>query len=128
MVRRKVGFGDGAGALIDGFRLLSHPALRAWVIWPILINLAVFAGLAWLLTGWLTGSIQGVMDGLPEWLDFLRWIMWCSVLMMARFWRELYHYALIGAPTGVTRRAMMLVSVEPFPSLTLASQPSSRNG
>ena len=68
MGKGKVGFGDGASALINGFRHLYHPALRAWVIWPILINLAVFAGLAWLLIGWLTGSIQGVMDGLPEWL------------------------------------------------------------
>ena len=121
MVRRKVGFGDGAGALIDGFRLLSHPALRAWVIWPILINLAVFAGLAWLLTGWLTGSIQGVMDGLPEWLNFLRWIMWVlAVLMMALVFGVSFTTLtlLIGAPFYVvlTHRAMMLVSVEPFPS------------
>ena len=121
MENRRVGFGDGAGALIDGFRLLSHPALRAWVIWPILINLAVFAGLAWLLTGWLTGSIQGVMDGLPEWLDFLRWIMWVlAVLMMALVFGVSFTTLtlLIGAPFYVvlTRRAMMLVSVEPFPS------------
>ena len=92
MGKGKVGFGDGASALINGFRHLSHPTLRAWVIWPILINLAVFAGLAWLLTGWLTGSIQDVMDGLPEWLNFLRWIMWVlAVLMMALGWGELYH-------------------------------------
>ena len=121
MVRRKLGFGDGAGALIDGFRHLSNPALRAWVIWPILINLAVFAGLAWLLTGWLTGSIQGVMDGLPEWLNFLRWIMWVlAVLMMALVFGVSFTTLtlLIGAPFYVvlTRRAMMLVSVEPFPS------------
>ena len=121
MVRRKVGFGDGAGALIDGFRHLSNPALRAWVIWPILINLAVFAGLAWLLTGWLTGSIQGVMDGLPEWLNFLRWIMWVlAVLMMALVFGVSFTTLtlLIGAPFYVVlaRRAMMLVSVEPFPS------------
>ena len=121
MVRRKVGFGDGAGALIDGFRYLSHPALRAWVIWPILINLAVFAGLAWLLTGWLTGSIQGVMEDLPEWLNFLRWIMWVlAVLMMALVFGVSFTTLtlLIGAPFYVvlTRRAMMLVSVEPFPS------------
>ncbi len=121
MVRRKLGFGDGAGALIDGFRHLSNPALRAWVIWPILINLAVFAGLAWLLTGWLTGSIQGVMEDLPEWLNFLRWIMWVlAVLMMALVFGVSFTTLtlLIGAPFYVvlTRRAMMLVSVEPFPS------------
>ena len=126
MVRRKVGFGDGAGALIDGFRLLSHPALRAWVIWPILINLAVFAGLAWLLTGWLTGIIQGVMDGLPEWLNFLRWIMWVlAVLMMALVFGVSFTTLtlLIGAPFYVvlTRRAMTLVSVEPFPSANTSS-------
>ena len=120
-MRRKIGFADGAGALIDGFRHLSHPALRAWVIWPILINLAVFAGLAWLLTGWLTGSIQGVMDGLPEWLDFLRWIMWVlAVLMMALVFGVSFTTLtlLVGAPfyMVLTRRAMMLVSVEVFTS------------
>jgi CysZ protein len=117
----KVGFGDGVSALINGFRHLSHPTLRAWVIWPILINLAVFAGLAWLLTGWLTGSIQDVMDGLPEWLNFLRWIMWVlAVLMMALVFGVSFTTLtlLIGAPFYVvlTRRAMTLVSVEPFPS------------
>ena len=121
MKQGKVGFGDGATALIDGFRYLSHPALRAWVIWPILINLAVFAGLAWLLTGWLTGSIQGVMDGLPEWLNFLRWIMWVlAVLMMALVFGVSFTTLtlLIGAPFYVvlTRQAMTLVSIEPFPS------------
>ena len=126
MGKGKVGFGDGASALINGFRHLSHPALRAWVIWPILINLAVFAGLAWLLIGWLTGSIQGVMDGLPEWLDFLRWIMWVlAVLMMALVFGVSFTTLtlLIGAPFYVvlTRRAMTLVSVEPFPSANTSS-------
>lgn len=121
MTKGKVGFGDGLGALIDGFRHLSHPALRAWVVWPILINLAVFAVLAWLLTGWLAGSIQSVVDGLPEWLSFLRWIMWVlAVLMMALVFGVSFTTVtlLIGAPFYVvlTRRAMMLVSVEPFPT------------
>ena len=126
MGKGKVGFGDGAGALINGFRHLFHPAVRSWVIWPILINLAVFAGLAWLLIGWLTGSIQGVMDGLPEWLDFLRWIMWVlAVLMMALVFGVSFTTLtlLIGAPFYVvlTRRAMTLVSVEPFPSANTSS-------
>ena len=126
MGKGKVGFGDGASALINGFRHLSHPALRAWVIWPILINLAVFAGLTWLLIGWLTGSIQGVMDGLPEWLNFLRWIMWVlAVLMMALVFGVSFTTLtlLIGAPFYVvlTRRAMTLVSVEPFPSANTSS-------
>ena len=126
MGKGKVGFGDGASALINGFRHLSHPALRAWVIWPILINLAVFAGLAWLLIGWLTGGIQGVMDGLPEWLNFLRWIIWVlAVLMMALVFGVSFTTLtlLIGAPFYVvlTRRAMTLVSVEPFPSANISS-------
>ena len=126
MGKGKVGFGDGASALINGFRHLSHPALRAWVIWPILINLAVFAGLAWLLIGGLTGGIQGVMDGLPEWLNFLRWIIWVlAVLMMALVFGVSFTTLtlLIGAPFYVvlTRRAMTLVSVEPFPSANTSS-------
>ena len=126
MGKGKVGFGDGASALINGFRHLSHPALRAWVIWPILINLAVFAGLAWLLIGWLTGGIQGVMDGLPEWLNFFRWIIWVlAVLMMALVFGVSFTTLtlLIGAPFYVvlTRRAMTLVSVEPFPSANTSS-------
>lgn len=126
MGKGKVGFGDGASALINGFRHLSHPALRAWVIWPILINLAVFAGLAWLLMGWLTGSIQGVMDGLPEWLNFLRWIIWLlAVLMMALVFGVSFTTLtlLIGAPFYVvlTRRSMTLVSVEPIPSANTSS-------
>ena len=65
----------GAGCLIRGLRLITQPALRPFVLIPLLINTLIFSLLIWLgidqfevLLNWL----------LPEnnWLDFLRWLLW----------------------------------------------------
>lgn len=75
-------------ALIHGFQLLARPGLRRYVIMPMLINILIFAGLfGW---GWDYVSLyqQQVQAYLPDWLDFISWLMWpiyiiVSLLLMA---------------------------------------------
>jgi len=115
-----MGLFTGFGALLSGFGLLLHPRLRAWVFLPILINLVVFALLAWLSLEWLTTQIQAVVNWLPEWLSFLSWFMWAlATLMMVLIFGVTFTTLtlLVGAPFYVvlTQRAMAVVSDEPLP-------------
>ena len=65
----------GFGYLLQGFRLLSRPGLKRYLIVPLLINILVFS-----LIGWLGYSqFEVVLDRfLPEssWLHYFRWILW----------------------------------------------------
>lgn len=49
------GFLDATGFLAKGWRLVRTPGLRRFVLIPLAINILVFAGLGWLLYGWITG-------------------------------------------------------------------------
>lgn len=49
------GFLDAAGYVAKGWRLVRTPGLRRFVLMPLAINILVFAGLGWLLYGWITG-------------------------------------------------------------------------
>jgi CysZ protein len=115
-----MGVFTGLSALLSGFGLLFHPRLRAWVFLPILINLVVFALLAWLSVEWLTTQIQAVVNLLPGWLSFLSWLMWAlATLMMVLIFGVTFTTLtlLVGAPFYVvlTQRAMAVVSDEPLP-------------
>lgn len=66
----------GAGCLVRGGKMLTHPKLRPFVIVPLVINIVIFGS----LIGWgLTNLIEWVnswMALLPDWLSFLEWILW----------------------------------------------------
>lgn len=66
----------GAGCLLRGAKMLSHPRLRPFVIVPLMINVLIFGS----LIGWglnnLIAWINGWIAWLPEWLSFLEWILW----------------------------------------------------
>jgi len=65
----------GIGCLIRGLQMITQPALRAFVVIPLLINMVIFP-----LLVWLGGTQFEVLlnQMLPEdhWLDFLRWLLW----------------------------------------------------
>ncbi len=73
----------GASYLSRGLRLLSHRKLRPFVIVPLLVNTLIFAYLLWLGYGYVA-TFMGWMDSaLPEWLDFLQWILWPLIVLSA---------------------------------------------
>ncbi len=65
----------GVGCLIRGLQMITQPALRAFVVIPLLINMVIFSLLVWLGTTQFEGLLNQM---LPEdhWLDFLRWLLW----------------------------------------------------
>ncbi|MEQ8514877.1 MAG: sulfate transporter CysZ, partial [Chromatocurvus sp.] len=64
----------GAGYVMRGARLLTHPRLRTFVLIPLLVNIAIFGSLiGWGYT-WLNDTLEQTLAALPDWLRFLEWI------------------------------------------------------
>ncbi|WP_339673130.1 sulfate transporter CysZ [Dasania marina] len=67
---------EGADYLAQGFKLITQPGLRLFVIIPLLINIGIFALLLSLTFQQFSQWIDDLMAWLPSWLEFLRWIVW----------------------------------------------------
>ena len=74
--------GSGFGYLFTGFELISRPQIRPYVIIPLLINIVIFSLLIALTVSQFFDWIEAVMDWLPDWLSFLRWIVWPLVVSL----------------------------------------------
>jgi CysZ protein len=66
----------GAGCLVRGGKLLSHPQLRPFVIVPLVVNVVIFGSLIGWGLGWLVDQVDRATAWLPEWLAFMEWILW----------------------------------------------------
>jgi CysZ protein len=68
-------FADGYRYGISGLRQLFRPGVRLFVAGPILLNGLIFAaGTAWLVS-YLGQAQRAVEAWLPDWLDWLAWIV-----------------------------------------------------
>lgn len=65
----------GPGYVLSGFKLITRPKLRRFVLVPLLINLLLFGGLIGLAYDWVTDSSAFLIAKLPEWLQWLRYIV-----------------------------------------------------
>jgi CysZ protein len=68
--------GAGARYLGRGFSLLTRRQLRPYVAIPLTLNLIIFGAL--LGAGWqvLEGWTAQLLALLPDWLQFIQWILW----------------------------------------------------
>ena len=77
----------GAGYLVRGFKLITKPKLRRFVVIPLFINTVLFAGFVYALflgTGWVGQQLE---TWLPDWLDWLSFLLWplfflCAMMIM----------------------------------------------
>ncbi len=87
--------------LIEGLKLLSKPGIRQYVILPMLFNITIFAIIMYYGFG-LVMEYQALLnDWLPDWLDFLSWVIVpiffiVAVLIMAYGFTTITN--IIGAP------------------------------
>jgi len=65
----------GPRYLLEGFSLLKQPGLRRFVLVPLLFNMLLFGGLIWWAYGWVDGTSQYLVAKLPDWLQWLRYIV-----------------------------------------------------
>lgn len=67
--------------LLEGFRWLTKPGLRAYVWIPLAINVLLFGGGTW----WLIAYFNTIMNRfLPtdSWLHYFRWLLWPLLAIM----------------------------------------------
>lgn len=73
----------GLNYLSQGFRLITRPGIRPFVIIPLLINSVLFGGALW----WGYGKVMELNDAfvswLPSWLDWLSWILFPLFFVVA---------------------------------------------
>ena len=95
----------GADYLARGARMLSHPALRIFVVVPLLVNIVIFASLWGVAFAYLGETVDRWMAALPDWLTFLEWLLWPVLIAL---------FALI---TGYLFTAVALLIASPFNTL-----------
>ncbi len=69
----------GSFMLARGFKMIREPKIRLYVVVPLLINICLFGGLIWFGYSQFSPLVEWMMDWVPEFLDFLRWIIWIIV-------------------------------------------------
>ena len=67
---------EGIGYLVDGAKMLGHPALRLFVVVPLIINIVIFGTLIGYGLSFITEIMDRWLTALPEWLRFIQWILW----------------------------------------------------
>ena len=113
-------FLDGASYVLRGFRRLTDPRLRWFVLAPLAINVVLFAGaIYWSfnrfedLLGWLT-------SWLPTWLDWVQWLLWplfALTVLLVMFYSFTMIANIVGAPlNGLLAEKVELVSGAVMPA------------
>jgi len=75
-------FSTGPTYLARGFGLLREPALRRYVVIPILINIALISLIVGLLGWQLDAWLDAWLSGLPDWLAWLESLLWWIAIVL----------------------------------------------
>jgi len=75
-------FFAGVRHLWVGFKLLSKPGVRAFVLIPLIINALLFMGAIYLLSHYFGGWMEQLLGWLPDWLSFIESILWLLFAML----------------------------------------------
>ncbi len=92
---------NGSAYLIEGFRIITQPGFRLFLIIPLIINIVLFASLIIWAGSLIEGWMVSLMDWIPEWLAFLEWLFWgfyVLLIMMVVFYGFVTVANFIAAP------------------------------
>lgn len=67
---------SGLYYLSQGFKLISQPGIRRFVILPLLVNFLLMGGAFWWLFNRLDSWIPRLMSHVPDWLQWLNYLLW----------------------------------------------------
>lgn len=92
---------QGFEYFFKGWKLITQPGLRRFVVMPILINILMLSGLFWLFIYQVGDFTQWMVNYVPEWLVWLRYIVYIlaviTILIIYYFTFNLFA-GLIAAP------------------------------
>jgi CysZ protein len=69
----------GAAILAQAIQVIKRPEVRLYAILPLVMNVVLFGGLIWYGYAQLASTIDWLMSFIPDFLDFIRWIIWSIV-------------------------------------------------
>lgn len=72
-------FLSGAAILARAIQVIKRPDVRLYAIVPLLINVVLFGALIWYGYAQLASTVDWLMSFVPDFLDFLRWIIWVFI-------------------------------------------------
>ena len=96
---------QGANYLVQGVKMLGHPSLRLFVLIPLVINILIFGSLISLGLSYLGELMDSLLASIPEWLDFIQWILWPLIGIT------------VSLATGYLFTSVALVIASPFNAL-----------
>ena len=80
---------NGVHYFAQGWKLISLPGIRRFVIIPLLVNILLMGGAFWWLFGQLGQWIPAMMSHVPAWLRWLDYVIWpiavVSILLVFSF-------------------------------------------
>ncbi len=91
----------GARCFAAGFRMLSQPGLRRYVLGPLLLNVGLFTVLIWFGAEEFAALVDWLLSPLPAWLDWLRYLLWplfAATALLTVFFTFSLVVNLVGAP------------------------------
>lgn len=113
---------SGALYFVRGFAMVTRPGIRAYVVIPLLINVALFTALIYFGASWL---VDFARDMLPGWLDFLAWVL-IPAFVLATLMAGFYTFNLIANLIAAPFNSLLAEAVERH--LTGRSPPSAGGG
>jgi CysZ protein len=114
---------SGMHYLLEGLRLIRQPGLRRYVAIPLLVSTSVFAAAIFGLTHWLEIFINMMLDYLPNWLDWLRYLLW-PLFALAGILIIFYSFSILTNLIAAPFNGMLAEAVEKY----LTGQPIETGG
>ena len=99
---------SGALYFVRGFTIVTRPGIRGYVVVPLLINVTLFAALIWFSATWL---VDFARDMLPDWLEFLAWIL-IPTYVLAVFMAGFYTFNIVANLAAAPFNGLLAEAVE----------------
>ena len=101
----------GAHYLLRGFRLITKPSVRKYVMIPLSINIIFFTALIWWGMSALFLFFDEQLLALPSWLSWLEWLLW-PVLTLATLLLVFYSFSVVGNIIASPFNSLLAEAVE----------------
>jgi len=102
---------NGIDCFMEGFRLVSKPGLRRYVIIPALINTLVLVLMIAISVSVFSPWVESLISFLPDWLSFLSWLVWTLASIIVAF-VLVYLFTIIANVIASPFNAILSVKVE----------------
>ncbi len=104
-------FIKGIACVFTGLSLIMQRGIRPFVLVPLLINTLVFSAGIWFASSQVAHWMDRLLGGLPDWLFFIKWILW-PLFFIAIFFAVFYSFALLANLLAAPFNAILSERVE----------------